>query len=107
MGNTYYVYQEGVGQPQRRCIKQPKGVAHEDFEAMRDLPEEWLSWLQFTRDDAPTIEELESNDVARKLRLDRARAWDAQDQQLQAQERAKRGADVGGQAYAAATLTDP
>ena len=59
-----------------------------------------MQWLQFARDDGPTLEELEANRTAKEERLRRAKEFDAEDARLQLQETAHRGPGDGG--YAAA-----
>jgi len=73
---------------------------HADGFAVWPEQEEWVQWLQFARDEGPTIEELEANQIAKEQRLQKARDFDAHDAELQLQEAAHRGPGDGG--YSAA-----
>ena len=75
-------------------MKQNQRGALEDFEA-HQIPEEWVQWLQFAREDAPEIEELQANRAALDERLRKAKEFDAHDKALQIQEKASRGPGDG------------
>lgn len=83
-GNEYYEYYDAL-RVKKRMVK-VKGVDLADaynterlamqIEKSRTIPMEWKSWLQFSRMDAPDIQEQERLEKERAWRAIKAREWD-------------------------------
>eukprot|EP01080_Neovahlkampfia_damariscottae_P005063 gene5063-8663_t len=84
LGNIYSVHlTDGY---ERRLVQHPT----ETFPDMRNIPVEWVSWLNKTRLEPPSEELSEALEKERERRRKNAEEWDREDERMRLQEMALR-----------------
>ncbi|ODV84026.1 hypothetical protein CANARDRAFT_9023 [[Candida] arabinofermentans NRRL YB-2248] len=61
-GNTYWEFYTSSAQTKPRRIYQPHHPEQHTHDYFQHLPIQWLQWLRFTRYQAPTLQELRSEE---------------------------------------------
>ncbi|KAI4130477.1 MAG: hypothetical protein LQ338_001708 [Usnochroma carphineum] len=94
-GNSYYYFRPSLGIRPRRILKENPRIPYSDI----NIPVQWLQWLRYTRDPAPSIQELQI-DVQRKEQLKQLAAaadarWASKPSMLDAPRRRNQEVGIG------------
>ena len=74
-GNKYFIEYRGQGLPDRRLVE----YADPHNQDLNSLDVAWWSWLSGTRDDPPSLDELEKSELKRQQMAARVAALEAAD----------------------------